>query len=81
MKSGKTGLKLNVQKTKIVTSQDRLPSLCEEMATHFSSLAWEIPGTEEPGGLWSTGSQESDMTELLNHHHLVILRCADLESP
>ena len=35
----------------------------KEMATHFSSLAWEIPGTQEPGSLWSTGSQESDMTE------------------
>ena len=29
----------------------------EEMATHFSILAWEIPWTEEPGGLQSTGSQ------------------------
>ena len=24
----------------------------KEMATHSSILAWEIPGTEEPGGLW-----------------------------
>ena len=31
------------------------------MATHFSILAWEIPWTEEPGGLQSMGSQkESD---------------------
>ena len=29
----------------------------EEMATHFSTLAWRIPWTEEPGGLQSTGSQ------------------------
>ena len=29
----------------------------EEMATHSSILAWRIPGTEEPGGLQSTGSQ------------------------
>ena len=27
------------------------------MATHSSILAWEIPGTEEPGGLQSMGSQ------------------------
>ena len=27
------------------------------MATHSSVIAWEIPGTEEPGGLQSTGSQ------------------------
>ncbi|KAB0383799.1 hypothetical protein FD755_005716 [Muntiacus reevesi] len=25
------------------------------MATHSSILAWRIPWTEEPGGLWSTG--------------------------
>ena len=28
-----------------------------EMATHASILAWKIPGTEEPGGLQSMGSQ------------------------
>ena len=27
-----------------------------EMATHSSILAWRIPWTEEPGGLWSIGS-------------------------
>ena len=34
----------------------------KEMATHYSILAWEIPWTEEPGGLQSMGSQESDTT-------------------
>ena len=29
----------------------------KEMETHSSILAWEIPWTEEPGGLQSTGSQ------------------------
>ena len=29
----------------------------EEMATHFSILAWKIPCTEEPGMLQSMGSQ------------------------
>ena len=29
----------------------------KEMATHFSTLAWKIPWTEEPGGLQSMGSQ------------------------
>ena len=38
------------------------------MATHCSMLAWEISQTEEPGGLQSMGSQESDMTEQLNPH-------------
>ena len=27
------------------------------MATHAIIIAWEIPWTEEPGGLQSTGSQ------------------------
>ena len=39
------------------------------MATHSSILAWRIPWTEEPGGLQSMGTQESDTTERLNHHH------------
>ena len=29
----------------------------QEMATHSSMLDWRIPWTEEPGGLWSIGSQ------------------------
>ena len=29
----------------------------EEMATHSSILAWQIPRTKEPGGLQSMGSQ------------------------
>ena len=29
----------------------------EEMATHSSILAWEIPWTEEPGGLQTMGLQ------------------------
>ena len=29
----------------------------KETATHSSILAWEIPWTEEPGGLKSMGSQ------------------------
>ena len=29
----------------------------EEMTTHSSILAWESPWTEEPGGLYSMGSQ------------------------
>ena len=34
----------------------------KEMATHSSILAWEVPWTEEPGGLLSTGHKESDIT-------------------
>ena len=32
-------------------------SLEKEMATHSSVLAWEIPRTEEPGGLQAMGLQ------------------------
>ena len=38
------------------------------MTTHFNILAWEMPWTEEPGGLQPMGSQESDTTERLNYH-------------
>ena len=41
--------------------------LKKELATHSSILAWRIPWTEEPGGLQSMGSKESDMTEPLMH--------------
>ena len=34
------------------------------------TLACRIPWTEEPGGLESTGSQESDKTERLTHTHI-----------
>ena len=37
----------------------------KEMANHSSFLSWRILWTEEPGGLLSTGSQESDLTEHL----------------
>ena len=36
------------------------------MSTHSSTPAWEIPRTEEPGGLQSMGHKELDMTE---HKH------------
>ena len=32
------------------------------MAPHFSTLAWKIPGTEEPGRLQSMGLRLSDFT-------------------
>ena len=38
------------------------------MAPHSSTLAWKISWTEEPGGLQSMGSIESDMTEQLHFH-------------
>ena len=38
----------------------------EEMATHSSILAWEIPRTEEHGGLQSMASQS--WTRLTHRH-------------
>jgi len=40
-----------------VRSLGRKNPLEKRMATHSSILAWEIPLTEEPGGLQSMGSQ------------------------
>ena len=45
-----------MQKTQ-VQSLGGVEPLEKEMATHSSILAWEIPWTEEPGGLQSMGSQ------------------------
>ena len=43
-------------------------SLEECMATYSTILAWRIPWTEEPGGLWSIGSQRTG-------HNLSNLSC------
>ena len=48
--------------------------LWEEMATHCSILAWEIPRTEEPGGLSPRSCKESDVTEQLSRQ-----TCTQLE--
>ena len=46
-----------------VMQETRVPSLDWEdplekgIVTHSSILAWRIPWTEEPGRLWSMGSQ------------------------
>ena len=45
-----------------VQSLGQEDSLEEEMPTYSSILAEIIPWTVEPGGLQSTGSQESDMS-------------------
>ena len=45
-----------------VQSLHQEDSLEKEMATHSSILAWKILWTEEPSGLQSMGSQESDTT-------------------
>ena len=37
------------------------------MTIYSSTLAWEIPWTEEPGGL-----RKSDMTEQLNNNNIAL---------
>ena len=41
----------------LVWSLGQEDPLEKEMATYSSILAWEMPWTEEPGGLQSMGSQ------------------------
>ena len=71
-------------------SDPRLSSAEKAMATHSSTLAWRIPWTEEPGGLQSMGSLESDTTERLHFHFSLScigegngnpLQCSCLENP
>ena len=42
-----------------VQSKGQKDPLEKEMIIHSSILAWEIPWTEEPGGLQYRGSQNS----------------------
>ena len=62
----------------------------EGMATHSNILLWRIPWTEEPGGLQSMESLESDTTERLQFHFSLSyigegngnpLQCSCLENP
>ena len=55
-----------------VQSLGREDPLEEEMAPHSSILAWRIPGTEEPGGLQSMGSQRVEQTPLSLHTFTLI---------
>ena len=48
--------------------QEILARLEKALAPHSSSLAWKVPWTEEPDGLQSMGSLESDKTERLHFH-------------
>ena len=48
---------------------DQEDPLEKEMAAHSRILVWSILWTEEPGGLQSMGSQESDTTEPVSVHH------------
>ena len=43
-------------------------SLEKEMASYSSILAWEIPWTEDPGGLQSMGLQKSQARQRLRNN-------------
>ena len=47
-------------------------SLEEEMATHSSIPAWEIPQTEKPGGLQSVESQS--LTRMSDFHFTSMIK-------
>ena len=51
-----------------VQSQGQKNPLEEVMAAHTSILAWEIPWTEEPGGLRSMGSQSRIWLDWVTEH-------------
>ena len=52
----------DVRDTAWIPGSGRSPGV--GVATHSSILAWKIPRTEEPGGLYSPwGREESDTTE------------------
>ena len=53
-----------------VRSYDREDPLEEEMATHFSILAWRVPWTEEPGGLQSKELQRIGHDWVTKHTHM-----------
>ena len=55
----KNPLALPVMQVRFLVLEDPLE---KEMATHSRILAWEIPWIEEPSGLQSMGSQETDTT-------------------
>ena len=54
--SGLAVKNLPVMQEMWVGSLGREDSLEEKMAIHSSIVAWEVPWTEEPGGLQSTES-------------------------
>ena len=49
--------------------QEDLPE--KEMATHSSIFGWEIPRTEEPGGLKSIRLHRAEHDLALTHTHII----------
>ena len=66
----------NYKETSLYYNREIQPILSKycivlDMVTHFSSLAWKIPWTEEPGGIHSMGPQRvrHDWTHTPMHTH------------
>ena len=57
-----------------VQSLGQEDTLEKEMATHSSILAWEIPWTEESGGLQSMGHKRVGHNLTTNHNNIVGLQ-------
>ena len=55
-----------------VGSLGREDPLEEGMATHSSILAWKIPRSGEPDGLWYKGSQSGTQLKQLWTHTLMV---------
>ena len=51
----------------------------EEMATHSSILAWEIPSTEEPGGLQTMGLQRVKHNLATEHVDVAMIKVIHFE--
>ena len=49
------------------------------MTTHYSILAWRIPGTEEPDRLQSIGGKELGTTEVTEHASMAALKYFDFD--
>ena len=64
-----------MQETQIQSLGQEDP-LGEKMATQSSILAWEIPQTEEPGGLQPTGLQRVGHNFLTEHTRTCMLLAA-----
>ena len=77
-----------LRQVKLMVTQMYPPE--KAMTPHSSTFAWKILWMEEPGGLQSMGSLESDTTERLHFHFSLSgigegngnpLQCSCLENP
>ena len=69
-----------MQETQVRSLSQKDP-LEEEMATHSSSLAWEITWTEEPGRLQSMGSQSWTFARKVIPNLDSLLKSKDISLP